>query len=113
GNFAISARETYGRMSAGMICSASELGLADKQNSGIITLDPSYGEPGEDARQALGLEDTVFDVNVTPDRGYALSARGLTRELASAFSLTFTDPAIEPAVAGIEVKVPAVEGSLI
>lgn len=113
GNFAISARETYGRMSAGMICSASELGLADKQNSGIITLDPSYGEPGEDARQALGLADTVFDVNVTPDRGYALSARGLIRELASAFQLKFTDPALEPAVSGIEVKVPAVEGSLI
>lgn len=113
GDFAIAERETYGRMSAGMICSAAELGLADKQNSGIITLDPSYGEPGQDARQALGLEDTVFDVNVTPDRGYALSARGLTRELASAFELSYTDIAAEPAVAGIDVKVPAVEGSLI
>lgn len=95
GNFAISARETYGRMSAGMICSAAELGLAEKQNAGIITLDPAVGEPGADARPILGLDDTVFEVNITPDRGYALSARGLARELASAFELKFVDPAAQ------------------
>ncbi|MDO4686333.1 MAG: phenylalanine--tRNA ligase subunit beta [Corynebacterium sp.] len=93
GNFEISARETYNRMSAGMICSAAELGFTDKQNAGIITLDPSVGEPGDDVREILGLDDTVFEVNITPDRGYALSARGLTRELASAFDLKFSDPA--------------------
>ncbi|AEX39427.1 phenylalanine--tRNA ligase subunit beta [Corynebacterium pseudotuberculosis] len=104
GNFAISARETYGRMSAGMICSAAELGLADKQNSGIITLPEGTGTPGDDARGILGLEDTIFDVNVTPDRGYALSARGLTRELASAFNLEYADPAVDLKVAGIDVS---------
>ncbi|MCS4534767.1 phenylalanine--tRNA ligase subunit beta [Corynebacterium sp. HS2168-gen11] len=91
-NFQIAARETYGRMSAGMMCSAAELGLVEK-SEGILTIDPSLGEIGSDARPALGLEDTVFDVNITPDRGYALSARGLTRELASAFKLNFADPA--------------------
>lgn len=107
GNFAISARETYGRMSAGMICSAAELGLADKSD-GIITLDAGIAEPGTDAREILGLGDTVFDVNITPDRGYALSARGLTRELASAFNLKFTDVALEPSIAGFDLsKVPA------
>lgn len=113
GDFAISTRETYGRTSAGMICSAAELGLTDKQNAGIITLTQDCGQPGQDARQLIGLQDTVFDVNVTPDRGYALSARGLTRELASAFNLTYTDPAEAPEVAGIELKLPAVAGSLI
>lgn len=113
GDFAISARETYGRTSAGMICSAAELGLTDKQNSGIITLSDDYGEPGDDARLLIGLADTVFDVNVTPDRGYALSARGLSREIASAFNLTYTDPALVPEVAGVELKVPAVDGELI
>lgn len=113
GDFVIAARETYGRTSAGMICSAAELGLTDKQNSGIITLSDDYGQPGEDARKLIGLDDTVFDVNVTPDRGYALSARGLTRELASAFSLTYTDPAQETAVAGLELDVPAVSGPLL
>lgn len=107
GNFAISARETYGRMSAGMICSAAELGMTDKQNPGIITLDSSVGKPGDDAREILGLSDTVFEVNITPDRGYALSARGLTRELASAFNLQFSDPA------QLSVAVPAATGELL
>lgn len=113
GNFAISARETYGRTSAGMICSAAELGLTDKQNAGIITLPDDYGEPGQPAADLIGLDDTVFDVNVTPDRGYALSARGLTRELASAFNLSYTDPALVPAVSGIELRAPEVSGELI
>ncbi|PRQ11189.1 phenylalanine--tRNA ligase subunit beta [Corynebacterium sp. 13CS0277] len=99
GDFAISARETYGHTSAGMICSAAELGLASAQNKGIITLDPqdpAVGEPGSDARGVLGLDETVFDVNVTPDRGYALSARGLSREIASAFATGFVDVAEDP-----------------
>lgn len=107
GNFAIAARETYGRMSAGMICSAAELGLADKSD-GIITLEANLAEPGTDAREILGLADTVFDVNITPDRGYALSARGLTRELASAFNLSFKDVALHPEIAGFDLaSVPA------
>lgn len=114
GNFAISARETYGKLSAGMICSAAELGLATKQNSGIIVLDSSVGQPGDDARPILGLSDTVFDVNITPDRGYALSARGLARELASAFEIPFVDPANDPQVAGISTAaVPAADGELL
>lgn len=114
GGFKIAARETYDHISNGMICSAAELGFTDKQNPGIITLDPAYGNPGQDAREALGLNDTVFDVNITPDRGYALSARGLTREIASAFDLTYTDVALEPAVGGFELSdVPAPAGQLI
>ena len=113
GDFKIAARKTYDHISDGMICSAAELGLTDK-SSGIQTFDPSYGKPGEDAREALGLGDTVFDVNVTPDRGYALSARGLTRELASAFDLTYTDVALEPAVGGFDLSgVPAPTGELL
>lgn len=114
GGFAIAARETYDHVSNGMICSASELGFTEKQNPGIITLDPSYGKPGEDARAALGLGDTVFDVNVTPDRGYALSARGLTRELASAFGLAYADVAKQPEVGGFDLSgVPAPAGELL
>ena len=40
-----------------------------------------------------GLRDEVFEIAVTPDRGYAVSVRGLARELASAFGVPFTDPA--------------------
>lgn len=113
GNFRIAARKTYDHISDGMICSAAELGFTDK-SAGIQTFDPTSGQPGEDAREALGLADTVFDVNVTPDRGYALSARGLTRELASAFDLQFTDVALAPEVAGIDLSgVPAAAGELL
>lgn len=106
GGFEISARETYGRTSEGMMCSAAELGLAKVQTAGIIAIRGTEAEDprivvGEDARDFLGLDDTVFDVNITPDRGYALSARGLARELASSFSLTFRDPADDPAAAAL------------
>lgn len=111
GNFAIAARETYGRMSAGMICSAAELGLTDKQTKGIITLPEGIADPGTDAREIVGLEDTVFDVNITPDRGYALSARGLTREIASAFDLVYKDPA-QDALELFDLQAPEVDGAL-
>ncbi|GAA2069492.1 phenylalanine--tRNA ligase subunit beta [Williamsia deligens] len=92
GDFAIAARKTYGRVSDGMICSVTELGVGD-DHSGILVLTPGSAEPGADARTVLGLDDTAIDVNVTPDRGYAFSARGLGRELAASFDLDFVDPA--------------------
>lgn len=108
GNFSIAARKTYGHISAGMMCSATELGLTDKPSAGIITLGDDAPAPGQDAREALGLRDTIFDVNVTPDRGYALSLRGLAREIASAFGLSFRDPAAgrlaRPASGGLAVS---------
>lgn len=89
GNFAIAARETYGKTSNGMICSARELGISD-EHSGIMVL--AEGAPGDDAEELLGIRDSVIDVAVTPDRGYALSMRGIAREVAIAFDLPFTDP---------------------
>ena len=110
GGFAIGERKTYGKMSRGMICSVAELGLTDKSD-GILTLPAAAGEPGEDARGYLGLDDVIFDVNITPDRGYALSARGLSREIASAFNLKYVDPAVDPTVAGLSIDgVPAADG---
>ena len=115
GGFEIAARKTYDHISNGMMASAAELGLTAK-SEGIIALDslPVGFQLGDDARAFLNSTDTVFDVNVTPDRGYALSARGLTREIASAFDLKYGDVAKDPAVAGIDVSaVPAPEGELI
>ncbi|WKD57735.1 Phenylalanine--tRNA ligase beta subunit [Corynebacterium capitovis DSM 44611] len=113
GGFAIAARETYGHISNGMMASAAELGLSAK-SEGIITLPDGSGTPGEDARKGLGLADTVFDVNITPDRGYALSARGIVREIASSFGLTYMDIATRPDVAGVDLTaVPEPQGSLI
>ena len=92
GDFAIAARKTYGKTSDGMICSVTELGVGN-DHSGILVLAPGTAEPGADAREVLGLTDAVIEVNVTPDRGYAFSMRGLGRELASAFAVPFVDPA--------------------
>lgn len=91
GDFTIAKRKTYGRTSDGMICSASELNLGS-DHAGILVLPPGTAEPGTPAADVLGLDDVVFDVAITPDRGYCLSIRGLAREIACAFDLNYADP---------------------
>ncbi|WP_128378310.1 phenylalanine--tRNA ligase subunit beta [Streptomyces cavernae] len=93
GGFAISARKTYGKTSHGMICSADELGMGDDGSKGIIVLPPEH-EVGTDAIELLQLVDEVLDIAVTPDRGYALSLRGVARETATAYGLPLLDPAL-------------------
>lgn len=92
GGFEISARKTYGHVSAGMICSARELGLGEEAD-GIIVLPPDLGEPGDDAFEALAIRDDVIEMEINPDRAYALSLRGVAREAALGFGAPFTDPA--------------------
>jgi phenylalanyl-tRNA synthetase beta chain len=101
GGFAITARTTYGRVSDGMICSARELGLGD-EHSGILVLPSGEAGAGDDAVELLGLDESVIELSITPDRGYAFSIRGLSRELACAFDLAYRDPAA--------IDVPAAEG---
>ncbi|GGO22751.1 phenylalanine--tRNA ligase subunit beta [Micromonospora parathelypteridis] len=109
GGFAIGARKTYGHNSAGMICSAKELGLGD-DHSGIIVLGPDVtAKPGDDAKPVVGLDDVVLDLEITPDRGYALSLRGLARELSHAFDVPLRDPALVPAPSGTETPAYPVE----
>ena len=97
GGFNIAARKTYGHTSDGMICSAAELGLA-ADHSGILVLPPGTAEPGASGAQVLGLDDVIFDLAITPDRGYCMSVRGLAREIACAYDLDFVDPADVPAL---------------
>ncbi|MFF5294820.1 phenylalanine--tRNA ligase subunit beta [Paractinoplanes globisporus] len=99
GGFKIGARKTYGHNSNGMICSAAELGLGT-DHSGIIVLPAGSAVPGADARPAVGLDDILVEVEITPDRGYEMSLRGLARELSYAFEAAFTDPALVPAPGG-------------
>ncbi|MGI5400158.1 phenylalanine--tRNA ligase subunit beta [Streptomyces sp. CA-135486] len=93
GDFAIAARQTYGRTSHGMICSGDELGMGDDGSGGIIVLPPEV-EVGTDAIELLELVDEVLDIAVTPDRGYCLSMRGVARETAIAYGLPLRDPAL-------------------
>ena len=95
GDFTITSRKTYGRTSDGMICSAAELHLST-DHSGILVLPPGTAEPGDDAVAVLELDDVVFHLAITPDRGYCLSVRGLAREIACAFDLDYVDPADVP-----------------
>ena len=95
GDFTITSRKTYGRASDGMICSSAELNLGVDQ-SGIIVLPPGTAEPGAAAADVLGLDDVVFHLAITPDRGYCLSVRGMAREIACAYDLAYVDPADVP-----------------
>jgi phenylalanyl-tRNA synthetase beta chain len=96
GDFHISARKTYGHLSAGMIASVRELGIGE-DHDGILVLSRIGLDPeiGTDAMQLLGLYDQAAEINVTPDRGYAFSIRGVAREYAHATGTSFTDPASE------------------
>lgn len=112
GGFAIGSRETYGRLSDGMICSERELGLGE-DHDGILVLPPGTAQPGVDPAAILGLGDEVLDIAVTPDRGYCLSIRGVAREAATAYGLPLRDPGVElpelPPAAGEDPKECAVE----
>jgi phenylalanyl-tRNA synthetase beta chain len=91
GGFEIGARQTYGRVSEGMICSAKELAIGD-DHTGILVLSPD-APLGAGFAEYANLRDDVLEITVTPDRGYAVSIRGVARELASAYGVPFTDPA--------------------
>lgn len=108
GDFKIAARKTYGKTSHGMICSGDELGMGDDGSGGIIVLPPEH-EVGSDAIKLLELVDEVLDIAVTPDRGYALSMRGVARETAIAYGLPLRDPALldvpAPNASGYPVKI--------
>jgi len=91
----IAARKTYGHVSDGMICSEAELGMSGEQD-GIIVLAPDAASPGDSAISVLGLDGDVIDLEVNPDRAYALSLRGVGRDTALAFGVPFVDPADVP-----------------
>jgi phenylalanyl-tRNA synthetase beta chain len=93
GGFEIASRPTYGKVSDGMICSERELALGDNHD-GIMVLPAGAGEPGTDAKPIIGIGDEVLDIAITPDRGYALSLRGIAREAAIAYGVEFVDPGV-------------------
>ena len=104
GDFVIATRQTYGHTSDGMICSDRELGLGDDAD-GIMVLAPGIAEVGADAAPILGIGEDVLDIAVTPDRGYALSIRGVARETATAYEVPFTDPGLQL----LELPIPGAE----
>src|SRR6202008_4798 len=65
-------------------------------HSGILVLPPGTADPGTPAADVLGLDDVVFHLAITPDRGYCLSVRGVTRKPPAAYALDSFAPAEVP-----------------
>jgi phenylalanyl-tRNA synthetase beta chain len=103
GDFRITPRKTYGHLSAGMIASVRELGIGE-DHDGILVLSTLGLDPeiGSDALEVLSLHDEAAEINVTPDRSYCFSIRGVAREYAHATGTEFTDPAAGVTVAAAD-----------
>ena len=80
-DFKIEAKELRGVQSFGMLCSASELGLAESSD-GIMEL-PDDTELGADVYASFGLNDQVIDIDLTPNRSDCLSIQGVAREVSA------------------------------
>src|SRR5437762_8703247 len=91
-----------GVQSEGMLCSARELGLSD-DHSGLLELE---GKIGSDARAALGLDEQVFVLKLTPNRADCLSLLGVAREVAALTGAPLEQPRIEPVPAKASARHP-------
>ena len=99
GELKIKAAKLRGVESAGMLCSAKELGLADT-SEGIIEF-PVDAPLGISVRDCLALDDEVLELSITPNRGDAMSVRGIAREVAALIGVALTSPdcaAVTPTV---------------
>ena len=70
-----------GQASSGMMCSKKELGMGDN-HEGLYILDAAT-PIGKPFAQAMGMDDTVLDVEVTPNRADCLSVQGIAREISA------------------------------
>jgi phenylalanyl-tRNA synthetase beta chain len=96
----IAAAELRGIASAGMLCSARELGLSDDA-AGLLVLEPD-APLGVDVREYLRLDDAVLEINVTPNRGDCFSVLCIAREAAarSGAAVRRAEPPAVPAAHG-------------
>jgi len=113
GGLKIEKAKLRGVESFGMLCSARELGLS-AEASGLLILPPEV-KPGTPIGEALGLDDVLLEVNVTPNRPDALSHLGIARELAAALGCAVKRPqprlteAGPPAAEAVKVRIEAPE----
>ena len=105
GDFRIRKAKLRGVQSMGMICSASELGLAESSD-GIMPL-PQEATVGADFRDYLALDDTCIDVDLTPDRGDCLSVAGIARDVGVLYRSPLSPPAIKPVPVTVEDRMEA------
>jgi phenylalanyl-tRNA synthetase beta chain len=98
----IGTKELRGVQSEGMLCSARDLGLSD-DHSGLLEIE---GKPGSDARAALGLDEHILTLKLTPNRADCLSILGVAREAAAVTGSKLQPVAIKALPAKSEAKHP-------
>lgn len=96
GGMRIGKARMRGVESLGMLCSARELGLS-QDHAGLMVLDDSLSV-GASLRDALDLDDVIFEVKLTPNKADCLSVLGVAREVAALTGSPLNTPAM-PAVA--------------
>lgn len=96
GDFIIKESMLRGQLSQGMLCSTAELGL-EERSDGILEL-PDDAPIGMDVRDYLQLNDTIFEVNLTPNRADCFSMLGIAREVAALNQLPLNPASCEAAV---------------
>jgi phenylalanyl-tRNA synthetase beta chain len=104
GDFNIKQSKLRGVVSMGMLCSASELGLAES-SSGLMPL-PSDAPVGSDFRQYLGLDDVTIELGLTPNRGDCLSLAGIAREVGVICRQAVNSPALAVVAPTIDASFP-------
>jgi phenylalanyl-tRNA synthetase beta chain len=104
--FIIKEAKLRGILSQGMICAAAELGIEDG-STGIMEL-ASDAPIGADFRHWLQLDDQIFDIHLTPNRGDCLSIQGLAREVAALNNSAFKPVAIKTITPLISEQLPVV-----
>ena len=100
GNFKIKKSKLRGVESFGMLCSEKEMGLAD-QADGLMEL-PDDAPVGTDIREYLQLNDTVIEVDLTPNRSDCLSVEGVAREVATLYQCKMNPLKIPKVPVGID-----------
>jgi len=93
GDFKIKKAKLRGVESFGMLCAEAELGMAESSD-GLMEL-PESATVGMDFREYLNLDDTVIDVDLTPNRADCLSIAGLAREVGVLSKVAVAGPQIE------------------
>jgi phenylalanyl-tRNA synthetase beta chain len=93
GGYTIKRSKIRGELSEGMLCSEQELGIGDDA-TGIMILSKDLS-PGQDLADVLDLQDTVFDIGITPNRSDCLSIIGIAREIAAITGVKLRYPSDE------------------
>lgn len=104
GDFRIRRAKLRGVESFGMLCAEKELGVSDADD-GLWEL-PADAPVGVDLREYLGLDDTVIEVDLTPNRGDCLSIKGLAREVGVLCDVSVSPPTMAPVAKTLDDAVP-------